>query len=63
MRQKRHIGYESDEDFEPRSKKERNDDKLDLLHSEVANIKDSVNEMMTLSADSQLPLGLKRIIF
>ena len=36
--------------------------KVDLLLSEVASLRDSVSKMMTLSADSQIPLGLKRII-
>ena len=51
-----------EEDFEPRSKKERKEEKLDMILNEVGGIKEALGEMMTLSADSSIPMGLKRIL-
>ena len=53
---------DSDEDFEPRSKKERIEEKLEMILSEVGGIKEALGEMMTLSADSSVPMGLKHIL-
>ena len=51
-----------EEDFEPRSKKERKEEKLNMILSEVGGIKEALGEMMTLSANSSIPMGLKRIL-
>ena len=59
---KRFVDYDSDDDCEPISKKGRYEEKLDALITEVGCIKDSLSEMMTLSADCRMPLGLKRIL-
>ena len=54
---------DSDEDdFEPRSKKARKEDKLDMVLDEVQGVKASLVEMMALTQDSKVPIGLKRII-
>ncbi len=41
-----------EEDFEPRSKKGRKEDKLKTILDEVGSIKASLGEMMTLNEDS-----------
>ena len=38
---------DSDEDFEPRSKKERKEEKLDMILSEVGGIKEALGEVLT----------------
>ena len=60
---KRPIMVDSDDDnFEPRSKKARKEDKLDMVLDEVQGVKASLVEMMALTQDSKVPMGLKRII-
>ena len=51
-----------DDDFEPRSKKARKEAKLDMVLDEVQGVKASLVEMMALTQDSKVPMGLKRII-
>ena len=41
---------------------ERKEEKLDVILSEVGGIKEALGEMMTLSADSSIPMGLKHIL-
>lgn len=58
---KRPILLDSDdEDFEPMKKKSRQ--KLDLLLNEVENIRETLDDMMTLTEDTRVPMGLKRIL-
>ena len=59
---KRLLMDSDEEDFEPRSKKERKEEKLNMILNEVGGIKEALGEMMTLSADSSIPMGLKRIL-
>ena len=59
---KRSLIDSDEEDFEPRSKKERKEEKLDMILNEVGGIKEALGEMMTLSADSSIPMGLKCIL-
>ncbi len=51
-----------EEDFEPRSKKGRKEDKLETILDEVGSLKATLGEMMTLNEDSKVPLGLKRVL-
>ncbi len=51
-----------EEDFEPKGKKGRKEDRLDTILSEVGGIKDMLGQMMTLTSDSNIPMGLKRIL-
>ena len=37
-------------------------EKLDLLLNEVGSIRESLNDMMTLTEDARVPMGLKRIL-
>ena len=53
---------EDDEDFEPPKKKDRKEEKLDLLISEVGSIQKTIGDMFSLTEHSPIPLGLKQII-
>ena len=49
-----------DEDFEPTNKRGRQE-KLDLLLNKVGSIRECLNDMITLTKDARVPMGLKRI--
>ena len=52
-----------DEDFLiPTSKRSRTEEKLDILLENVDNIKDTLGDVMSLTKDTQIPLGLKRLL-
>ena len=53
---------ESDDDFQPRRKKNLIEDKLNTLIDEVNSLKENVSDVMQLSKESKIPLGLKRIV-
>lgn len=54
--------FDSDDDFEPCSRKQKTDDKLEILLSDVGSIKDSLTDIFSLDENSHIPLGLKRVI-
>lgn len=61
------ISDSSDDDLvdrdEPSKKKRRYDDKmLQRLSDEVTSIRDFVADMMSLTADTNLPIGLRRVL-
>ena len=61
---KRPIMVDSDDDdFEPRSKKARKEDKLDMVLDEVQGVKASLVELMALTQDSKVPMGPKQGYF
>ena len=53
---------EDDDDFEPTVKYKKNKDKLDELISHVSEIKESLDNVMTLTEETPIPLPLKRIL-
>ena len=56
---------DSEDDFEPCSKpcsKQIKEDKLETLINEVGSIKENVLDMFSLNKNSNIPLGLKRVI-
>ena len=42
--------------------KKKSRQKLDLLLNEVGNIRETLDDMMTLTEDTRVPMGLKRIL-
>ena len=50
-----------DDDFEPRSKK-RKEDRLDMILGEISSIKNSLADIFSVNENSRIPLGLKRSI-
>ena len=52
-----------DEDFLiPTSKRSRTEEKLYILLENVDNIKDTLGDVMSLTKDTQIPLGSKRVL-
>ena len=56
------IFIDVDDDFEPQSKRERKEDKLETLISEVGSIKETLTDMFSLTENSCIPVGLKCIL-
>jgi hypothetical protein len=56
------LSDSDEEDIQPpQHKKSRKDDKMNTILNEISDIKSNVSEMMSLSKDCRIPLGLRKI--
>ena len=64
MSKKRPIVLDSDEDddFEQKKKKPKMEVKLEMIHDEILNIKETLGDAMSLTKFTKIPLGLKRVM-
>ena len=57
------IISDSEDDFEPRKKRARKDDKpLQIIQQDISEIKEQITDFMSLSTDLKIPLALRRIV-
>jgi hypothetical protein len=53
---------DSDDEFEPRNKRIHLIEKMNVLTDEVSGLKEIVSDIMKLTKDSEIPLGLKKTV-
>ncbi len=54
------LSDSDDADFMPRKKKKK-ENKMDIIISDISDIKRSISEVMSLSSSSSIPIALRRI--
>ena len=60
---KRSIVLDSDDDdFEPTRKQLRTENKLDLVLDSMDSVKETLSDVMSLTKDTRIPIGLKRLM-